>query len=200
MKRKLGIMVGHYGLGTGASYELRDEWALAMQDATELSSRLLLDGFVEPIIISIDRANMTWHIVDKCFRDAGGLSRKNINLRAEWATSAQCDLAVELHYNSYTDASVIGHEVLVYRDAPIEGPSRCFAHEIIAQLNERFPQHRNRGIKDRGIAILRLLDKIMPIVLVEPAFIFEEILDRTTWREEYADALKSAVYRFLRIS
>lgn len=199
MKRKVGILVGHYGVGTGATFEERDEWALSMLDAQELFAKLNLDGLVEPAIFSIDRRNTHWQIVDRVFGDAGGLSGRNINLRAEWAELVECDLAIELHYNSFSDPGVSGHEVLVNREAGAENGSRRLAREIIDQLSAKFPMHRNRGIKDSGVAILRLLDPSMAAALIEPAFIFEEILARSAWRDEYADALRSAVYRYLKI-
>ena len=46
--KKVGVIVGHHGPGTGCSWDGRDEWSLAFDDATEIFKAFLIDGHVMP--------------------------------------------------------------------------------------------------------------------------------------------------------
>ena len=188
--KKVGILVGHYGKGTGAKYEVLDEWTLARDDAMMLQTRMMSEGDIFPIVIVIDRQDHPWNIIERTF---GLRGEKNILLREAWAIEKGIDLALELHYNSFSDPSVHGHEVLIPRDPSPD--ARRLGRLINDGMTNVFP-NKNRGVKESGVMILRKLSDRIPAVLIEPAFIFEELVQSPAWREKYVEILAESVRKF----
>lgn len=80
------------------------------------------------------------------------------------------DLVCELHFNSYNDPNVSGHEMLYWRKS---SKSLVAASNINEALNEDFPGNKDRGLKDiyhgmRGAGFLS--GPKAPCVIIEPFF------------------------------
>jgi len=190
--KKVGILVGHHGAGTGTKYDDLDEWTLAKQDAERLQTRLQADGDFFPVLIAVDRDAHPWNVIDRTFGLNGG---RNIRIRANWALEKQVDIAIELHYNSFTDSTVHGHEVLVPRQPSAD--ARRLGRQINQGMTDAFT-NRNRGTKESGVMILKTLGPKIPTVLVEPAFIFEPLVRSADWRDRYIEVLANGVRKYFK--
>ncbi len=196
--KKVGILVGHYGSGTGATTSEKDEWALCCMDAIQLSTLLTRDGIVEPVLIGVNRNEHPWDLVQKVSRISppsflGGWG--NIDIRAAWAIREGVDAAIEFHINSHR-TPVEGHEVFIRR-AP--GPltrrlGQCLINKMECLRNS------NRGLKHKSFRILRKLHAAdIPAAILEPAFLTEDSLDSTEWRDKYVSAVRTALYHFFHL-
>lgn len=191
MKRKLGILVGHYGPGTGASYNGRDEWMLAYVDAGLLMREICHAlPSIDPIVIAIDHRKPLWVAINGEIGERGGLKDRNQEIRAKWALAEACEAIIELHYNSDETHKARGHEV--YYDDGEFGDSDAvkLATAINAGLTAEFPEHPNRGAKPGRYQVLDMARKwAMPAAIVEPAFISEDVVAAVDWRDRYVRAL-----------
>jgi N-acetylmuramoyl-L-alanine amidase len=205
MEIKVGLLVGHYGKGTGATKGECDEWKLAAADAHELARQLNRDGLLQPVVISIDRVAHPWDLVQKISRISppsflGGAG--NIDARVEWAIRDRIQLAVELHLNRsiLNDAGLIraaGHEVYICRRP---GPRTRRLGEILREEMALHLGNRARGLKKRNFRILRKLHAAnIPAALLEPAFLTEDRTVSREWRGRYVGALKGALYRYFNL-
>ena len=188
MNNHVGILVGHFGRGTGAQHKERDEWELASEDATELALQLRAEGKVRPTLIRINADSHPWDL----FNLEG---RCNIDVRAAWAVKKQISAAIEMHVNHFRQP-VQGHEVFVrYRPGPKTRRLGSLLQEELSALG-----NKDRGLKQRGFRILRKLhSRDIPAALVEPAFITEDVWHSKEWRLKYVEALKRAVYRYFNV-
>jgi len=198
----IGISVGHYGPAVAfegmdradvcTSHLDRDEWTYSRNDMVSLIRKFGMGGLVYPEPVCIDARHIDWRAVSRVH---GFVGNYDIRLRAQMAKLKECDLLIELHYNYYSDHAVSGHEAHVFGG---EDKSAEWAEMILGEMDGAFPEHRNRGVKESEFKILQLMQGAMPTVLMEPAFIFEDILEDTeAWRERYTTALVAATYRFL---
>lgn len=201
--KTVGILVGHYGRGTGASHGDFDEWKLAMQDASLLADRLNADKIVNWKLIALDKDSHPWDLVQKLWPMGSKYGDKK--LREQWARREHLDLAIELHYNSHTTQfwtskktgqrhPIQGHQVMIHTDQ-VHPHSIDLAHSLQTALNSKLG-NRDRGIKKASLSILRRL-KHIPCVLVEPAFIFESSIREPSWPDVYSEALQDGIYDFL---
>ena len=183
MKPQVGIIVGHYGKGTGASCAGRDEWALALQDAYDLYRELYDEDLVQPLFFYINRAELRWKILGELLS-----ARTSLSIKVNWLRALRPDFALELHYNSYFEPAR-GHEVLAADYSPLAG---VMARELDSLPNLsretklRPDLHILRGAKEAGI----------PAVITEPAFLCEDAIDSDTWRPRLVKALKKGVYEY----
>jgi len=200
MKRRVAILVGHHGPGTGASFDTRDEWTYSMAAAGLLSNMLVKDG-IEASVVFIDHRQPMWVAVSSELGEKGGLKVRNQEIRAKWAATIGVDCAVELHMNSAVDHDVAGHEVIVDDDEPVNSPSHNLAKSINTALGLAFPGHPNRGVKLMKLQVLDMLRTFhIPCCLVEPAFLFEDLVaDERAWRENYTAALFAGIKTFLAV-
>lgn len=192
---KVGILVGHFGSGTGAVLSPRDEWTLAYNDALKLVQLLDKENRLHPVFIHVDREQHPWDLVQRVSKASVptflGL-HGNIDVRYEWALREQIDAAVEFHVNSTKGAR--GHEVFIRR---WPGPrtrrlGQCLINEFDATLG-----NAARGLKEKSYRILRRLHAAnIPAAILEPAFIEETIWDSKAWRDEYVGAVRTALYHF----
>jgi N-acetylmuramoyl-L-alanine amidase len=86
--------------------------------------------------------------------------------RADFANRLGADLFVSVHANAAASPHVEGMEVYHF---PGSGAGQHAAHEIRRQLAARFPDHRDRGVKEANFTVLRRT--WMPAVLVECEFL-----------------------------
>jgi len=159
----------------------------------ELMRRFGTGGVVYPEPICIDARYIDWRAVSRVH---GFVGNYDIILRAQMAKLKACDLLIELHYNYFADHAVSGHEAHVF---PGDAASADWARLIMAEMEQAFPGHRERGVKESEFKILSLMSPTIPTVLMEPAFIFEDILDGDDWRDKYVGALVAATYRYLEL-
>lgn len=196
--KKIGILVGHFGRGTGASYENRDEWILSRRDAFLVQNLLNQDEEMQADVIILDHKMHPFDLLLPLLSKWGYLSFKNIlniDLRAAWAIRSELDLAIELHYNSAINKSAEGHEIFISRDAS-QG-SLILAGAISRQLNLRIG-NKDRGIKRKNFRILRKLNPHIPVCILEPAFIWEPAVGVDKWALQYARALRDGITETLK--
>jgi N-acetylmuramoyl-L-alanine amidase len=174
MKPVLAILAGHHGTGTGASFEDRDEWTLAREDALALFDELLRDGIVTPVLEPVEQDN---DIHEKA----------PITRAARWAIAQKADAVIELHYNSFFTTNCSGHTVKANKLTPFVD---CMARALDALPNRRRDTEINAGM------ILCNELGATPSVLIEPAFIFEPIVETVEWRPMLVAALKQGLYKY----
>jgi hypothetical protein len=196
MIKRVGILVGHYGAGTGCSWEGRDEWIFAHSDAWEIFNGLMSQsrqtGFeIAPVVISINREMSPWIYID---RAVGLYKSRNIDIRAEWAADVKCDAVVELHYDSFETTEPSGHTIFVNQEESTASMT------LATCIKNKFPAlgNRCRGIKNASMRILNKLESSgIPCVLIEPAFIFEPGVVKVDWRAKYAAAVRDGILDFI---
>jgi N-acetylmuramoyl-L-alanine amidase len=174
MKPTLAILAGHHGRGTGSSAGAIDEWALAHRDALELYLQLDRDGIITPALEPIAEDNTP-----------GELNPRE--RAAAWALKHKPAAVIELHYDSFETSKPAGHSVCSNRLTP-------FA-EVMDRALDALPNPHRSMIIDAGFQIPRLLDPI-PCVLLEPAFIFEPIIETCEWRPMLVAAIKAGLYKY----
>lgn len=174
MKPVVAILAGHHGRGTGASYRERDEWALARADALELYLQLSRDGLTHPILEPIAADDNPGEI-------------EPLVRSALWALSNKASAAIELHYNSFETTKPSGHCVVSNRMSSLV--------EHMARALDTLPNKRRETIINAGFKLPRLLEPI-PCVIVEPAFIFEDLLRDQSFAAMLLAALKRGVYSY----
>jgi hypothetical protein len=174
MKQIVAILSGHHGIGTGASFADRDEWALARGDALELYLQLTRDGIVKPVLEPIAA-------------DDTPLEKDPIPRAALWALSNKPAAVIELHYNSFDTTKPRGHCVVSNKMTSLV--------EAMAKGLDMLPNPHRDTIIDAGFQLPRLVDPI-PCCLLEPAFIFELIVTETSWRPMLVAAIKGGIYKY----
>jgi N-acetylmuramoyl-L-alanine amidase len=86
--------------------------------------------------------------------------------RAGFANRLQADRFVSVHANAAATPAAQGIEVYQF---PGSTAGRRLAESVLKSLLATFPSHRNRGIKEANLAVLRLTT--MPGILVETEFL-----------------------------
>jgi len=196
--KKVGILVGHFGSGTGAQIPNRDEWTLACMDALKLTQMLERDGILHPVLIGVNEKEHPWDLIQTVSKISppsflGGWG--NIDIRVAWAIRDKVDAAVEFHINSAKGAAE-GHEVFIRR---FPGPltrrlGQCLINEFEVLGNS------DRGLKHKSFRILRKLHAAnIPAAILEPAFLSEVSWDSRDWRDQYVSAVRTALYRFFNL-
>ncbi len=112
--------------------------------------------------------------------------------RAEMANREKAQLFISVHCNSAVNTEAQGMEVFHYT---IAERSKAWAQKVLTSLAKKFPDHKNRGIKGRTFAVLRLTS--MPAVLVELEFISHpgqaQFLDDPASQARLAEAIADGV-------
>lgn len=196
---RVGILVGHFGLNTGASIPGRDEWFFAHEDAHTLCGLLRKEGKLQPVLVEVDQSRHPWDLVQKVSRASlptflGGMG--NIDIRCEWAMREGVDAVVELHVNS-ARGNPAGHEVFIRR---MPGPrTKRLGQCLINAFDEKLGNAR-RGLKHKSYRILRRLHAAnIPAAILEPAFIQEDVVLSRPWRDLYVKAIAAALYQFFNV-
>jgi len=181
------LIVGHYGRGTGATYPphalatgavIKDEVALANRDAVNVFGELARDNLVTPLIFSIDRHVPVWKYVHLT-------TSIQLDIKLRWIEDVKPDVVVEFHYNSFSDESVEGNEVVAAGLTPFAG---VMAHALHALPN------KSRATKVKRLKIFRATP---PTVIVEPAFLAEKRVESIRFAAMVAVAVKHGVYKYL---
>lgn len=195
---RVGILVGHFGSGTGACHPNRDEWTLACMDSLKLAESLKKDGLLQPVVIGVNEKEHPWDLVQKVSRISppsflGGWG--NIDIRVAWAIRDRVDVAIEFHINS-AKVPTEGHEVFIRR---FPGPqTRRLGQCLIDEFEDL--GNSNRGLKHKSFRVLRKLHAAnIPAAILEPAFLTEVNWDSRKWREQYVSAVRTALYRFFNL-
>jgi N-acetylmuramoyl-L-alanine amidase len=196
---KIGIGVGHYGFGTGATLRDRDEWAIAGEIGANVQTRLLAEGHIRPVLIEVDRRRHPWDLVEEVSKISpptflGGWG--NVDLRVAWAKRENLSAYLEIHFNRFAAGRAAGHEVFIRRGA--RPSSRRLGQAVLNELGAL--GNRRRGLKEKNFRILRKLDRTIPAVLVEPAFLQEDATASLEWRDRLTGALVTAIYRHFHIN
>lgn len=87
--------------------------------------------------------------------------------RVVFANEMGADLFVSVHCDAFHQATASGMTVHVFPNCL--RASKNIANSISNALNSRFPDHRNRGIKESNFLVLR--KTLMPAVLIECEFL-----------------------------
>ena len=202
---RAGILVGHYGAGTGATFHDRDEFELAAGAAFALAESLNRDGLISPTVVIIDKTLHPWDLIQKTglFSRSSSLGGwRNIDLRAAWAIRDGVQVALEFHLNrsrlnDWGLNEVEGHEVFIRRNP---GMRTKRLGEILIQEMNLVLGNRNRGLKEKNFRMLRKLHAAnIPAAILEPAFLAEGVTVSETWRSQYIGAVKGALYRYFNL-
>jgi len=202
---KVGVLVGHFGKGTGAVAGARDEWEQCFADALNLAQQLDSEGKLVPVFIHIDRASHPWDIVQTLSKLSppsflGGMG--NIDARVEWALRDKVQAAVEFHLNrsvlnSLGVVKASGHEVFIRR---LPGPKTLKLGELLIEEFNRSLGNKSRGLKRKSFRVLRKLHAAnVPAAILEPAFLSEDRCVSKEWRGNYVGAVKTALYRYFNV-
>ena len=204
MKEKVCIIAGHYGRGTGAVYEGRDEFELAKRDTLELYYRIFTDNLVQPFFFHIDREDFRWKILGDMLS-----TKTQISIKANWVRAIKPACAIELHYNSAEKVtlavdpetgasrrireplvSVSGHEVVTPEESE-------FALCIDKALDGLENKKRRLFVKNNLLLFRRLKSSGVPTIIIEPAFIFEDGIETDEWTRLVAEVVSKGIYSFL---
>jgi len=197
---KVGISVGHFGPGTGASFQLTDEWTVANTNASDIVLRLHKEGKLTPVFITINRDQHPWDLIQQVSKLSppsflGALG--NVDVRYEWAIREKIGALVELHYNSAAFGKPEGHEVWV-RTLP--GPKTKHLGELLIKEFDDQLENPARGLKQKAYrTLVKLHSANVPAVILEPAFIWEECIVQREWQEKYRNAVITALYSFFNV-
>jgi N-acetylmuramoyl-L-alanine amidase len=90
--------------------------------------------------------------------------------RADFANRLGADFFVSIHANAFEDPGPEGMEVFHF---PGSSTGRSAANLVLSSMTENFPDHTNRGVKEKNLAVLRLTR--MTAILIECEFISNPI-------------------------
>lgn len=155
---KVCIDAGHGGVDPGAMFRDLKEKSVTLSIARKLRDMLVQT----PIEVVMTRNS----------DDTLGLRK-----RVEIANDAKCDLFISIHTNADSDEDedgmpeAKGQEIFYLSEA-----GKKLAGKIGAGLQAEFPDEPWRGLKQRGLYVVKKTD--MPAVLVEVAFIDDSETNR----------------------
>ncbi len=90
----------------------------------------------------------------------------SLNARANFANRLNAELFISIHANAAANPTVEGMEIYHF---PGSANGRRAAEHILNNMVGAFPDHRNRGVKEANLAVLRLT--LMPAILIECEFL-----------------------------
>lgn len=160
---------GHGGEDNGAAYGYAEEDDINLGVAFLLRCELEKKGFDVLMTRERDEKNSLHH---RCY----------------YANQVQADLFVSIHCDAFHQITAHGMTVHVYSGSV---RSREVASAISASLAHRFPDHRNRGVKESNFCVLR--ETIMPAVLVECEFLSNPYMRRFLCEPENQLGLAQAI-------
>ncbi len=86
--------------------------------------------------------------------------------RADFSNRLGAELFVSIHANAAETPTVEGMEVYCF---PGSATGHNTASQVLKEMMKKFPDHRNRGVKEANYTVLRLTK--MPSILVETEFL-----------------------------
>lgn len=112
----------------------------------------------------------------------------DLEKRVEIMNESKADLAVSIHQNSYTDASVSGAQVFYHSDSE---QGEHAAGEIQTRLNELNPEHSKKIKANDTYYILKNTE--IPVVIVESGFLSNYEEAEKLIGEEYQESVAAVV-------
>lgn len=147
---KICIDPGHGGTDSGA---VGTQPFLLEEKNFNLNLALILEGELE--------SRGHWVVMTRRRDRSLGLSS-----RANFANRLGAEFFVSIHANAAGTPAAEGMEVFHF---PGSSSGHSAATAVLNSMIDRFPNHRNRGVKEANFAVLRLTD--MPAILIECEFI-----------------------------
>jgi len=86
--------------------------------------------------------------------------------RADFSNRLEADLFVSIHANAAKTSTVEGMEVYCF---PGSATGESAATQVLNEMITMFPDHRNRGVKEANLDVLRLTE--MTAILIESEFL-----------------------------
>ena len=181
---RIALIVGHIGVGTGATWNDRDEWTMARRAARDLYIELMHNDVAMPLYFEINRRELRWRILGDLLDD-----RTDDKIKANWLQETRADAVIDFHFNSADDTRAKGHEII----AP---EMSRFALCMDAALDMLPNKHRD-PIINNGFRLFRKLagTDIAPVI-IEPAFIFENGIDEPEFGKLLTSALAWGIARY----
>ncbi|MEM9997454.1 MAG: N-acetylmuramoyl-L-alanine amidase [Bacteroidota bacterium] len=114
--------------------------------------------------------------------------------RARFANRYEADLFVSIHSNAAGSPQAEGMEVFHF---PGSASGAVGAGKVLDRMLRRFPDHKNRGVKEANFAVLRLTH--MPAILVECEFLTnpEQLVFLAENQEGLAHAIAEGVAEWI---
>ena len=154
--KKVAICVGHSRIGEKGARSVGgvDEWDYNKKVADLLKANLRHQGYQSVVF-------------DDYPAESYGAA---MDWLAQNIQKEKCDIAIELHFNSYSSSRAAGYEYLYY-DGSKEG--KRLANCFLKSQGDTFKVQVNRGVKpigsgQRGVSFLRSVPP--PAVICEPFF------------------------------
>jgi len=176
-RKVIVIDAGHGGWDPGAVRSGVIEKELNLQIAEKLQSLLEQSGAVVLITRGDDSA-----LADRKTRD--------LNARREIVDSAQADVFISIHQNSFPDSSVKGLQVFYFGTSE---RSKLLAESIQEQFNASASDNSRRTAKSNNAYYL-LKRTTVPSVIIECGFLSNATDARNLTTEEYQERLAWAIY------
>ena len=177
--KKIVILCGHHGQGTGASGNGLDEFMENAWCSCALMVRLV-DMKYDVEVISIQ--NYSEDDNPKHYMRRRQRAMKEIN----------ADMFVAIHHNAHENTQANGAEVFYYGDKG-KKLTDVIAPHLQYELGMKW-----RGVKRAGFAVLRTADKLkIPAVYVEGGFISNEgdalRISHVSWPDRVAKAIADGI-------
>lgn len=182
---RVALIVGHIGRGTGATFNDRDEWSLAREDAQRLYMSLMRHDDIMPVYFEINRDELRWKILGDLLDD-----KTDDTIKTNWVREVRADCVIDFHYNSHPDTRANGHEII----APTMDR---FATCIEASLDMLPNRHRDAIVNNGFRLFERLENDGIPSVIIEPAFLFEPVVGDKSFHVQLIDALQWGLERYI---
>jgi len=177
--KKIMIDPGHGGDDNGAVYGFVEEDDTNLSIGNLVYLMLQLQSFM---------VNMT--------RDKD--EKVELSERVNIANQMKPDAFVSIHCDAFHQETAEGMTVHISPNA--SATSRKLAENIIESMADKFPDHRNRGVKVSNYYVLR--NTIMPAVLIECEFLSNpetnKFLKEPENQFDMADAITKGIYKTLK--
>lgn len=170
MIQKIVIDPGHGGYDNGAV------WGYEEEDDINLIVAFLLRCELEKTIIDVELTRER----DEAVSLASRVIKANI---------AKADYFISVHCDAFHNTTAEGMTTHIFTHANPE--TEIIANGIQRSLIERFPDHRNRGVRRSNFYVLRKTQ--MPAVLVECEFLSNPKTRRFLREPEYQLGLAQAI-------
>ncbi|MEM9665864.1 MAG: N-acetylmuramoyl-L-alanine amidase [Bacteroidota bacterium] len=118
----------------------------------------------------------------------------SLRARAHFANRFEADFFVSIHCNAAGTPNAEGMEVFHF---PGSTSGAVGAEKVLGRMLNRFPDHRDRGVKEANFTVLRLTQ--MPAILVECEFLTnqEQLVFLANNQDGLADAMAEGVIEWM---
>jgi N-acetylmuramoyl-L-alanine amidase len=147
---KICIDPGHGGSDSGGK---TDNPFFYLEKEFNLTFSLLLEKKLKELGHSVVMVRRSDHSV-------------SLEARASFANRLKAGLFVSIHANAASNPRIEGMEVFHF---PGSKNGHLAAEHVLNSMIAAFPNHRNRGVKEANLVVLRLT--LMPAILIECEFL-----------------------------